>query len=127
MKVFQLTWSWYEECSFWLFFHKEDKTKEDWESDCKKAIKNIGKEYLDQETSWPGASRWIEMSTIELEKLGYKKIKPIEFGCFGSYIIDERKNEDKDEFEKIVGKELIDRAVGMSKKIQKTLYSKKKG
>lgn len=123
MKIYELNWSWYEDYQPHLFAYKEEKTKKQWESDCKKAIRAVGDEYLKQEKSWAGANHWIEFAGKKLLEYGYISIQPVSFGVFGSYIIEYKDGLDADDlvFKKIVGKELFAKAVAHNKKIEASL------
>ena len=132
--IFQLAWSWYEEYRHWLF-ENNDKTQEEFDADCKRAIRECGEEYLKSEESWIGAPDWIEYASNKLLEYGYKAVCPVNFEHFGTYIIEheERKKldgsidirEDDMEFKEIIGEELYNKAVEINKKIDEKIHKEK--
>lgn len=117
MKLFELYWIWYEEHSYWLFTHP-NKTKKQFEADVKMLLREYGNDYLKEEDSWAGARGWIELIAEKLPVIGYTKIEPESTGFFGGYIL--RKDDDGKEWEKIVGKELMEKAIKHNKKVEKS-------
>ena len=113
MVIFELSWSWYEDYSHWLFEHPT-KTQRDFEKDCQKALREFGDEYLQSEKSWASAMNWIEFITSKLPVYGYKAIKTKEWGFWGGYILED---DDKD-WAKLVGKELFEKALKHNNKLQ---------
>lgn len=116
--VFELAWTWYEDYCPYLFSH-DSKTKEEFNSDVKMLLKKHGQEYLDQETSWAGAARWVEFVAGKLPELGYSRITPEAFSIFGAYIIECREHDDDDfAFGEIIGEDLLKRAVEHNKNLE---------
>ena len=127
MIIYEFFWSWYEDYVPHLLLHKENKTKQEFEKDCINALKIVGKEYIEKETSWVGAHRWIKNAVEYMYKnMGYEKPNIINFGHFGSYIIEHntenKLKEDDTEWKKLVGKDLFKKASEKNKKIDKELY-----
>jgi hypothetical protein len=117
--IFELSWVWHEDYVPYLFSH-DSKTKNDFESDVKNLFKKYGQAYIDQETSWVGASRWVEFIAKKLPELGYTRIIPEAVSVFGAYIIQCRER-DEDDFafgEEFIGKGLLKKAVAHNKKLE---------
>lgn len=88
MEIFEFYWSDYDEHCPYLFEHI-NKTKEEFEADCKRAMIESFNGYMEQEHGWAGVSDWVKYSCKKLEEYGYKKVCPITFGFFGGYIVKE--------------------------------------
>ena len=74
--IFEFSWSWHEDyCP--ILLEGPEKTKEEFEVDCKKAMSESFDEYMKKEKSWASLPRWIEIASIKLEDYGYKIFKPI--------------------------------------------------
>jgi hypothetical protein len=123
MKLFELSWSWYEDHDYYLFVH-ENKTEDDFQKDVKILLIKYGEEYLQQEDCWAGANNWIEYISTKLPELGYEHIEPINVGFWGAYIID---GDDGDDvvWGEIVGEELLQKTIHHNKKIRKEMDSKR--
>jgi len=115
-KFFNLNWSWYEESHDYLFYHP-NKTESEFKKDVKKLFKKYGEEYLKYEESWAGAAEWTFFISDKLPELGYERVLPINFGHFGSYIIKGEEEEDE-EFEKLIGKKLMKKAIKKNKDVE---------
>ena len=121
-KFFELYWCWYEDYSFYLFYH-ENKTEKEFQSDVKKLMKKYGDTYLQEENSWAGASEWIRFVAPKMTELGYEEIKTVRFGLFGSYIIKEDDpSEDLVSLTKLVGKKLVDKAFAHNKVVRDDMH-----
>ncbi len=95
--IFEFSWSWYEDYSPHLF-ESNDKTKAEFEADCKKAMVECFDDYMsDDNKGWAAVPDWIDRACDKLEEFGYDRIKPTHFGLFGGYIVDENDITD-DEF-----------------------------
>lgn len=116
MKIFELAWTWYEDYCPYLFAH-ESKTKEEFDLDVEAILIKYGNEYINQETSWVGAHSWIEYIVNKIPELGYTIIKPERFSIFGAFIIDGDEDDDI-AFGKIVGDELLRKAIEHNKNLR---------
>ena len=94
--IFEFYWSWYEDYSPTLF-EGEDKTQEEWEKDCKKALADSFDEYMEKESGWAQLPTWIKCACTKLEEYGYKLVSPVKYGLFGLYIPQEDRNEVDDD------------------------------
>ena len=137
MKIYNFYWAEYEGYSPHNLTHKEDKTQEQFEIDCKNALINCGKEYIDQEESWVGIDGWIVYAVdYMIKNMGYKTLDEVSYGLCNAMIISggnhkyetNYKIEDLDEDGKgvleVVGKELFDKAIEHNKKIDEKIYEK---
>jgi hypothetical protein len=116
--IFELAWTWYEDYMPYLFSH-ETKIKEEFENDVKFLLRKYGKEYIEQQqTSWVGASSWIEFIVKKFSELGYVRIRPEAMTIFGAYIIERPDAEDDKDFGEIVGEELFQQAIEHNKKLR---------
>lgn len=121
--VFELSWTDYEDYRPHLFIGPVTKTEKDWEEDCKRALRECGEEYIDQENGWIGANLWIEFALKKLGEYGYKHIHTTRWDfCGGAilgdgYVDGERADEGDDEkdWRKVVGDDLLDKAVEHNK------------
>jgi len=109
MKIFELSWRCYEDYCPYLFSH-ETKTKEEFNEDVKSILIKYGNEYINQETSWVGASDWIKYIVDKMPELGYQLVKPEIFSIWGAFIIDGDDETDID-FGNIVGIDLLHKAI----------------
>ena len=126
--IFELYYSWYEDYVPLLFEHTS-KTHKEWERDCKKALKECGKDYIEQEDSWISPSQWMSFACETLELYEYKRIQPVKFGYQGSDIIGNttmgkgvEKGKDDLQWGKVVGKKLLAQALEKNGNLDKTLY-----
>jgi len=113
-QIFELSWSWYEEYCPYLFYH-EKKTLRQFERDVKYLLRKYGNQYIKQEKSWISAHGWIEFVCIKLTELGYVPIRPNRFNIFGASIIDNKKDDDDKAFGKLIGSELLAKAIKCNK------------
>ena len=116
-QLFELSWSWYEDYSYYLFTHS-NKTQEQFRKDVKTLLRKYGDAYLKQEKSWAGANDWIRYISGKMPELGYVPVSPVVKGFFGAYIIDGGKSDEDKEWGKIVGKDLLNKAVEHNKKLR---------
>lgn len=117
MKYFRITWSWYEEVEYYIFAH-QTKTQKEFLSDWNNLLISKGEEYLQQEKSWAGANGWIDYCQKYMEDLGYERIEFIDWNFFGGYILDKKST---DNFEKIVGESLVEKAIQHNLKIEENI------
>lgn len=123
MKCFNFYWSWYEDYKpIWLT-HEDDKTEEQFQSDCIEALKRSFAEYIAQEKSWIGFPDWQDCAVKELEKIGYAIPEIVSFGHFGSYIIG-HDGEDDEKLRSLVGNEIFDSVIAHNKEIKNRTYGK---
>lgn len=97
LKVFELSWSWYEDYCPTLFYGQADMTQAEWVAACRKAVRQAAVIQLDSPgqlmndgthyKSWLGMSEFIQGATTILEKMGFEKVEPIKANAFGGYII----------------------------------------
>lgn len=120
MKYFEFSWSYYEDSSSYLFYH-ESKTIKEFEADCKFLMIKYGNDYIEQEQYLTQAPRWIDFIIDKFSELGYERIIPVAFNIFGSYIIDDDREDGKCALKQVVGKELFDKAVNHNKKIKERI------
>ena len=121
--IFRLVWSWYEDYQYYLMQHP-NKTNAQFKADAVKAIKEVGKSYIEQEDSWVGVPRWIELASKKLVKdYGYTEPEVGSFGFFGGYILENTPHKDEEvaKWGKIVGKKLLNMALNKNKVIQKEM------
>lgn len=107
MNIFKLEWAWYEDYSHWLFISTYFKSEKEWIDDCNKAI-NLATEYiLKEEKEQIGITDILEKAEHFLLKLGYEKLRTVNFSLFGNYLPheDDLLREDAGELIKIIGKE----------------------
>ena len=84
--IFEFYWSWYEDYTPYILEGPE-KTKEEFETDCKKAMKESFEEYISSvDDRWAGLPDWMEKAVEKMTDYGYKKVKPLSFGYFGLYL-----------------------------------------
>lgn len=124
MKIFQLTWTWWEDYYHYLLIHPT-KTKEEFEADCIRAYRESGEEYLDKcekELTWVGANEWVEYTYKKLLEYGYQEAEVANFGTWGDYIVDYEDEDTDSDFKKIVGKELYQRASAINKKVDADIH-----
>ena len=130
MYIYEFYWSWYEDYQPTLFSSLEEKSIEQWQEDCKKALREVGEKYLKEEDGWASAPHWIKKAGEVLVKYGYKEVSPISFGHFGSYIInheedDNYHDEEGGRWKELVGEDLYNKAVEHNRKLDSTLWSDK--
>ena len=120
MKLFELHWHWYEEQVSYLFMHPGDKTQEEFNAEVELLLFKYGNEYLESETSWVGAPDWMEFIVPKMKEFGYESIEPISYSFFGAHLI-EGDDEDDKNWGKIVGKELLEKAIEHNSKLREKL------
>ena len=107
--IFELNWGTYDSEQHWLFSH-DNKTREEFKVDCDELIVKYGAKYIDNAGDrWVGTNRWVEYITGQLPTLGYIPIDPIGINYEGTLII--RDYDRDDEWAKLVGEVLLDKAV----------------
>ena len=113
--IFELTYSWYEEHHYHLF-EAPDKTQEEWEDDCKKAIQEVGEAYIEQgKNGWVSADQWIVLAAQKLSEYGYTPVRSLTWGYWGPSIIE---RDDDAKWEGIVGKNLHSKALAKNKELR---------
>ena len=81
--IFNFSWSDYD-CYQPHIFEGEERTSEEFEADCNKALKESFDEYMSiLDDSWASLSYWMEYALVKMEDYGYKRVKPMEFGYCG--------------------------------------------
>jgi hypothetical protein len=120
MQVFNFLWQDSEEQDNHLFYHP-DKTEEQFQEDCKKALVEVGDIYIDNEESWITLFDWVNIAAIKLEEYGYTRITPILFSLWGNYIIEEDRDE-VDKLEEAVGNRLLQKAISRNTEIEKKAF-----
>lgn len=123
-KIFELSWTQYDACCSHLLYH-ENKTEKDFIEDVKSMIKKYGDEYIEQEDDWVGMMGLFDYITPKFQELGYKIIKPIRFNSWGGSII--KKNDKDEDFARLIGKKLFNKACSENKKKEYDLHKKMKG
>ncbi len=85
--IFEFYWTWHEDYSP-ILLEGPEKTKKEFEDDCKKAMAECFDEYMGQTENyrWASLPQWIEKAAVKLEDYGYKIFKPVAFGYFGLYL-----------------------------------------
>jgi hypothetical protein len=121
--IYEMNWSDYDSYSCFLLEHYINKTKEQFEEDCIKAIREIGKKYLDEEDGWISAGEWLKIAAEKMKDYGYRPVDTITWGHSGSdiigdYDIDDNFNielrpitQDDREWKKIVGDVLFEKSL----------------
>lgn len=121
-KLFELNWGWHEDWESYLFIHY-DKTQKQFKKDVSMLLVKYGNEYLESEDSFAGASSWISFIADKMPELGYQPIQPINVGFCGSYII-EGDEEDVRGWGKVVGEDLLQKAIEHNIKVRDRLLGK---
>ena len=81
--IFEFSWSDYD-CYHPYIFEGEERSREEFEADCNKALKESFDKYMSNvENTWAGLDRWMEYSIVKMEGYGYTLIKPMAFGYSG--------------------------------------------
>lgn len=119
MKVFNFLWKDYEEQNSHLFSHP-DKTEEQFREDCKKALIEVGDNYMDQEEGWVTLYEWISFASKKMEEYGYISIYPITFSLWGNYIVEE--DDEASKLKEVVGDRLVQRAIKRNKEIEENNF-----
>jgi hypothetical protein len=121
--IYEMNWADNDSYSCFLLEHDINKTKEQFGEDCIKAIREIGKKYLEKECGWISAREWIKIAAEKMKDYGYRPVTPITWGHSGSdiigdYDIDDNFNielrpiqEDDKEWKKIVGDVLFEKSL----------------
>ena len=131
--IFELSWSWYEDYVPYLFEHPT-KTHEEFIADVKALLKKYGPAYLaksEEDKHFIGAQEWIKFTVPLFEELGYKAVLPKRFDIFGTSAPigvgygDDSLDDDELEFGKIVGMELLEKAVAANKRIDAQLQHRR--
>jgi hypothetical protein len=121
MKLFEFAWTWYEDYVPYLFYHKK-KTHAEFREDMRAMMIKYGPAYIKQERSWVGAPGWMEFVVGHLSEIGYERVVPESYNIRGAYIIEGRK--DNDDFDKVVGEELMTLACAHNRKIRRNMYAR---
>jgi len=117
--IFEFSYAWYEEYEPHLF-DGSAKSDSEWQEECEQAMRDVGEDLIKSSEGWVGAPAWVEAACKKLEEKGYKRIEPVKYEVWGSYIVSEK------EFAKIVGKELFNKAIKHNKKVQAELQEEDK-
>ncbi len=126
MKIFTLSWSWYEDYQYYQFCH-ESKTKQEFEDDVNTLIINYGKEYMEQEDSWVGIHSWVEYASKKLIEVGYSYVETETVNFWGGYILKGQKDEadnlydDEQTWKNLVGEKLFNMAIDKNRKLEEEL------
>lgn len=126
MNVYRMSWSWYEDHQYHLFTHKKSSQKK-FEKDVTSLIRKYGNRYMNQETSWISAPRWIEFVAKKLPALGYKPVKIIGWNFFGASIIrrdrfgSKTRDEELEGWGKIIGPKLMAKAFKKNSLLQRKM------
>ena len=84
--VFEFSWSDYEDYHPYIL-DGEDKTQEEFEADCNKALKESFSEYMAVVGDyWAGLTDWTKYAVAKMEDYGYTLVKPMKFGYSGLHI-----------------------------------------
>ena len=123
MKTYTLYYSTYDYSESGVFIHEKDKSKEQFDADCKRAMIECGETYLSTETSWADTDGWFGATINKLIEYGYKHPENYCFNIPYTGIIedDDDKKEFIEPFQKIVGKKLLQKAIKHNKDLQKRL------
>lgn len=70
----------YYDDNYSVFFDGEEKNIEEFKKDCDRAMHDSFNEYIKNRKGWATFIEWIEFACLELEKIGYKRIKPLGYG-----------------------------------------------
>ena len=120
--IFNFYWSWYED-NYSHILESEDKTQEEFEEDCNRALKESFDKYISEVgDTWAGLPDWIEYSIKKLEEDGYKAIEPVKFGYFGLYLPKEEFTNDDEEIPRF--SKQIEKMKKHNTKIEIELYDK---
>lgn len=106
--LFELRYYGYDGGCHWLFSH-DNKTEEEFQQDCNELLIKYGDEYIaSEEGHWVGSADWIEYIVCKLPERGYEHVKPLHATYPELLILG---SEDSKEWEPIVGKRLMDKAI----------------
>ena len=92
--IFEFNWNWFEDYCPNLFEHP-DKTAEEFEVDCKKALRECFDEYMKDQDAWVGVNDWVEFACGTLKSYGYIPVVTVSYGLFGGYIVDKHSKDSK--------------------------------
>jgi hypothetical protein len=115
--LFEVVCADYEGSTHWLVSH-EEKTIEEFVSDCRAAVKNVGAEYIKNETCWVDGAGWTDAVVEELVRIGYTRVEPVATWMTDSVIIDR----DQDNWRELVGEELYRLALEKNKELDNDLW-----
>jgi hypothetical protein len=122
MKVYKLSWTWYEDDEYYLFSHPKS-SQEQFKKDVKSLLRKYGNEYIDQEDGWVGAPQWVKYISKKLSILGYRPMTVLNWSFSGAYLIENRyhsKKIDKDvqRWQEVVGARLTKKAIEKNRKFR---------
>jgi len=81
--IFEFYWADYEAYDPYIF-EGEERTYEEFKSDCNRSLKESFDKYLlNANDSWASLSRWMEYAIVQMEDYGYRRIIPLKFGYCG--------------------------------------------
>ena len=121
MNIYELSWTWYEDYTPYLFFCETEKTEKEFKADCLRAMMESFDDYmasLDHE--WAMLPRWIEFSLDKLCSYGYAKVETIRTNFWGGFI--PKKDDDKEESFKDFPEEYFQKIVDYNEKHDKETY-----
>jgi hypothetical protein len=131
--IFEFYWTWYEDYRPYIL-EGPKKTQEEFEADCKKAMKECFADYISNVgDTWAGLPDWIEVAVKKMEDYGYEISTITKFGYFGLYLpktdryCDENNKLSRIEYEKEYPEfqEEIKRIMKHNDAIDEELYSEK--
>lgn len=128
-KMYELWFSDYDGNSSWQFTHGEDKSKEDFEKDCKEVLQEFGEASIKKIRCWVGS---LDILRIVAEKLPTRGYIPFEdiyetigFGMGGSCIIQKERHDDENEdVLNLLGDGLTKLVYKINNKIEKSMNKK---
>ena len=124
IKIYELSWNWYEDYIPYLFSCEKTKTNEEFKADCIRAMEESFDDYINSiDYQWASLPRWVEFSISKLCSFGYNRIITIKVVFFGGYLpkeIDEEKEDFKD-FQDSCLKKIIEH----NEKFEKELYPRR--
>jgi len=112
--IFELYWADYDAYTPYLFEGAHHSARR-WQRDCYKALRAVGAKFIRTRWGWVGANDWVEAAGTHLEKIGYKRVRPIAWGFSGGSILENKDHEDY-HWKRIVGAELYAKAIAKNKK-----------
>lgn len=110
MKIYNFSWGYYEDYVPRILLHSENKSQEQFKSDCIAAMRAVGVKYIEESKPWLSAPDWIKKAIEYLvSNMGYVLPEEISLNVWGDYIIKDKENPDaqeEDSLRFIVGENL---------------------
>ena len=132
-KLYCFYWSEYEGYSPHNLIHEINKTQEEFESDCKKALIDSFEEYRLQEQGWIGIDSMISFAVeYMIKNMGYARPEEISYGFFNSMIIrgecfeEGKMREDDQAVLEVVGQDIFNKILDHNNEIENSIYDKDK-